>query len=76
MGQILVATSSWTDKTLIESAKFYPPSAKTPRIDCDITRARLDCLGHRSKPLRDDFTSVALMLAVLISIKRGGARRP
>lgn len=30
MGQILVGTSSWTDKTLIESGKFYPPSAKTP----------------------------------------------
>src|SRR4030095_6418796 len=27
---ILVGTSSWTDKTLIESGKFYPPSAKTP----------------------------------------------
>ena len=30
MGKILVGTSSWTDKTLIESGKFYPPSAKTP----------------------------------------------
>jgi uncharacterized protein YecE (DUF72 family) len=30
-GQILVGTSSWTDKTLIESGKFYPPSAKTPQ---------------------------------------------
>jgi uncharacterized protein YecE (DUF72 family) len=28
--QILVGTSSWTDKTLIESGKFYPQSAKTP----------------------------------------------
>src|SRR5881227_1806970 len=27
---ILVGTSSWTDKTLIESGKFYPPDAKTP----------------------------------------------
>jgi len=27
MGKILVGTSSWTDKTLIESGKFYPPSA-------------------------------------------------
>src|SRR5437764_11894177 len=27
---ILVGTSSWTDKTLIESGKFYPPSATTP----------------------------------------------
>src|SRR4029450_13420564 len=30
MGQILVGTSSWTDKTLIESGKFYPPGATTP----------------------------------------------
>ena len=27
---ILVGTSSWTDKTLIESGKFYPRSATTP----------------------------------------------
>ena len=30
MAPILVGTSSWTDKTLIESGKFYPQSAKTP----------------------------------------------
>ena len=30
MGKILVGTSSWTDKTLIESGKFYPRSATTP----------------------------------------------
>ena len=30
MAQILVGTSSWTDKTLIESGKFYPATAKTP----------------------------------------------
>ena len=30
MTKILVGTSSWTDKTLIESGKFYPPSATTP----------------------------------------------
>jgi uncharacterized protein YecE (DUF72 family) len=30
MGQILVGTSSWTDKTLIECGRFYPPSATTP----------------------------------------------
>jgi uncharacterized protein YecE (DUF72 family) len=28
--RILVGTSSWTDKTLIESGRFYPPSATTP----------------------------------------------
>ena len=28
--KILVGTSSWTDKTLIESGRFYPPSATTP----------------------------------------------
>lgn len=27
---IFVGTASWTDKTLIESGKFYPPEAKTP----------------------------------------------
>jgi uncharacterized protein YecE (DUF72 family) len=30
MSEILVGTSSWTDKTLIESGKFYPASATTP----------------------------------------------
>jgi uncharacterized protein YecE (DUF72 family) len=30
MSTILVGTSSWTDKTLIESRKFYPASATTP----------------------------------------------
>ena len=30
MSKILVGTSSWTDKTLIESGKFYPRSATTP----------------------------------------------
>jgi len=28
--RILVGTSSWTDKTLIESGKFYPKTATTP----------------------------------------------
>src|SRR5438270_1074322 len=27
---ILIGTSSWTDKTLIESGRFYPASARTP----------------------------------------------
>ena len=27
---ILVGTASWTDKTLIESGKFYPPEARSP----------------------------------------------
>jgi uncharacterized protein YecE (DUF72 family) len=30
MGRILIGTSSWTDKTLIESGKFYPSTATTP----------------------------------------------
>ena len=30
MGNILVGTSSWTDKSLIDSGRFYPPSTKTP----------------------------------------------
>ena len=27
---ILVGTCSWTDRTLIECGRFYPPAAKTP----------------------------------------------
>jgi uncharacterized protein YecE (DUF72 family) len=30
MSTILVGTSSWTDKTLIECGRFYPPTATTP----------------------------------------------
>ena len=30
MSQILVGTASWTDKSLIQSARFYPPPVKTP----------------------------------------------
>jgi len=30
MTRILVGTSSWTDKSLIESGRFYPPSVTTP----------------------------------------------
>jgi len=30
MSNVLVGTSSWTDKTLIESGKFYPRTATTP----------------------------------------------
>jgi uncharacterized protein YecE (DUF72 family) len=30
MSQILVGTSSWTDKTLIDCGRFYPPKVKTP----------------------------------------------
>ena len=29
MGNILVGTASWTDKSLVESGKFYPPDAKS-----------------------------------------------
>jgi uncharacterized protein YecE (DUF72 family) len=29
-GRILVGTASWTDPSLIESGRFYPPDAKTP----------------------------------------------
>lgn len=28
-GRIIVGTASWTDRTLIESGKFYPPSVKS-----------------------------------------------
>ena len=30
MSNILVGTSSWTDKSLIECGRFYPPSVTTP----------------------------------------------
>ena len=30
MANILVGTSSWTDKSLLDSGRFYPPSATTP----------------------------------------------
>ena len=30
MNRILVGSSSWTDKTLIESGRFYPATATTP----------------------------------------------
>src|SRR5438094_4852620 len=30
MANILVGTSSWTDKSLIDSGRFYPPSITTP----------------------------------------------
>ena len=30
MSEILVGTSSWTDKTLIDCGRFYPAAAKTP----------------------------------------------
>jgi len=26
----LVGTASWSDKTLLDCGKFYPPTAKTP----------------------------------------------
>lgn len=29
MGRVLVGTTSWTEKTLIESGRFYPPQANT-----------------------------------------------
>lgn len=29
MGDILVGTASWTDRTLIESGRFYPPEARS-----------------------------------------------
>ncbi len=30
MGQILIGTCSWTDKSLIECGRFYPPWVRTP----------------------------------------------
>lgn len=30
MGQILIGTCSWTDRSLIQSGRFYPPQVKTP----------------------------------------------
>src|SRR5689334_14834074 len=30
VGNVLVGTASWTEKTLLESGAFYPPGVKTP----------------------------------------------
>lgn len=30
MGSILIGTASWTDKSLIDCGRFYPPTAKNP----------------------------------------------
>jgi len=30
MGRILIGTCSWTDRTLIQCGRFYPPQVKTP----------------------------------------------
>jgi uncharacterized protein YecE (DUF72 family) len=30
LSNILIGTASWTDKTLIESGRFYPPDVRTP----------------------------------------------
>lgn len=30
MGNVLVGTASWTDKSLVDSGKFYPRDVKTP----------------------------------------------
>jgi uncharacterized protein YecE (DUF72 family) len=30
MSNILIGTASWTDKTLIASGRFYPPTSNTP----------------------------------------------
>lgn len=32
MGQILVGISSWTEPTLIEGGKFYPPEVQSERF--------------------------------------------
>ena len=29
-GRILIGTCSWSDKSLLESGRFYPPEAATP----------------------------------------------
>lgn len=29
MSRILVGTTSWTEKTLVESGRFYPPDVNT-----------------------------------------------
>ena len=54
---VLVGTSSWTDKTLIESGKFYPRTATTPEErlrfyasqppDCSASAPSDVCFGFR-----------------------------
>lgn len=53
MGTILVGTASWTDKTLIESGRFYPAEAKTPE-------ARLRHYAHHFRLVEVDSSYYAL----------------
>lgn len=53
MGEILVGTASWTDATLIECGRFYPPQAKT-------AQARLEYYASRFPLVEIDSTYYAL----------------
>jgi len=52
-GDIRVGTASWTEKTLLESGAFYPPSAKT-------AEARLRFYASRFRVVEVDSTYYAL----------------
>lgn len=53
MGEVLVGTASWTDPTLIESGRFYPPQAKT-------AQARLQYYASQFALVEIDSTYYAL----------------
>jgi hypothetical protein len=48
-GEILVGTASWTDKTLLDSGRFYPGEAKSPEATTPHISHRL----HALTPVRD-----------------------
>jgi uncharacterized protein YecE (DUF72 family) len=52
-GNILVGTASWTDRTLLESRAFYPPTVKTPA-------ERLRYYAHHFPVVEVDATYYAL----------------
>ena len=53
MSDVLVGTASWTDKTLLESGRFYPPEART-------AEARLHYYASRFPLVEVDSTYYAL----------------
>jgi hypothetical protein len=46
MSKILVGTTSWTEKTLIESGLFYPPTVKTPEDRPKYYATKFPVTGH------------------------------
>jgi uncharacterized protein YecE (DUF72 family) len=53
MGRILVGTASWTDKSVIDSGRFYPPTIKT-------AEARLRFYGEQFSVVEVDSSYYAM----------------